>query len=183
MNTGQTMLTILALALLSVITMRYYSTMGMSGRNISTTNAAFTATTVATSVLELIENCGFDAYTDTATTAKDSTRFTKPNALTFEAVNGENDSLWRNYDDIDDFNGRTLEITPGWMNEVYKAYVKVYYVNPYGDISVPVTSAPTYLKRIDVKVWRSYPVVDTKESIFDTVRVSNLHGYFFYNPL
>jgi hypothetical protein len=183
MNTGQTMITILALALLSVITMRYYDTVGQSGRTLSKMGAGFTATTIATSVLEQVENCAFDAYSDTANTALDSTRFTKPNA--FGRETGETKGDWKHYDDVDDFNRDTLAITPGWMNEVYQVALQVYYVNPYGNIETKIQGASdkaTYVKRIDVKVWRSIPKLDSAE-VFDTVQVSNLHGYFFYNPM
>ncbi len=57
MNTGQTMLTIMALALLSVITLSYYRSMGQIGNILSRSNATFTATTVATSFLERVEGC------------------------------------------------------------------------------------------------------------------------------
>jgi hypothetical protein len=184
MNTGQTMLTILALALLSVITMRYYSTVGMTGRNLSSTNAAFTATTIATSVLEQVQNLAFDSFTDTTTLGYDSTRFSKPDKMTIET--GETKGNWKTYDDIDDCNGDTVEFRPEYMNEIYKAYVNVYYINPYGDIRAKITGSankPTYVKRIDVKVWRSFPQTDTLEAVFDTVRVSDLHGYYFYNPI
>jgi len=184
MNTGQTMITVLALALLSVITMRYYDTVGQSGRTLSKMGAGFTATTIATSVLEQVENCAFDAYSDTANSALDSTRFTKPDKLGLEAGDPPKWD-WKHYDDVDDFNNDTIPITPGWMNEVYLVALQVYYVNPYGNIETKIRGSSdkaTYVKRIDVKVWRSVPKLDSAE-VFDTVQVSNLHGYFFYNPM
>jgi hypothetical protein len=182
MNTGQTMLTVAALALLSVITMRYYSSIGQTGRTLSHTNAGFTATTVATSFLERTENCAFDAISDTVTVSfSDSSRFTKPGLLGKEGT--ENVAHYEDYDDIDDFNGDTLKYSPGWMNEEYKIYFHVYYVSPWnGNINVE-SSKQTFLKRIDVKVWRSYPPNDTTESKLDVVNMSALHGYYFFNPI
>ena len=181
MNTGQTMLTILALTLLSIITMRYYSTIGYTGRNLSQTNAAFIATTVATSMMEQIDNCAYDQYTDTATTSIDSSRFTSPGSLGKES--GESMADWRHYNDIDDFNSDTIKFTPGWMNEEYSVAISVYYVSCWGDINIKVTSKPTYVKRIDLTVWRSYPPLDTTEGKVAKITVSNLHGYYFFNPI
>ncbi len=182
MNTGQTMLTIAALAMLSVITMRYYSSIGQTGRTLSNTNAGYTATTVATSFLERTENCAYDAISDTSKSALDSSRFTLPANLGKEGM--ETVAHYENYDDIDDFNGDTIVYIPGWMNEQYKVFFQVYYVNPWGgDINTKVTTAPTFLKRIDIKVWRSFPPIDTAEARFHTINVSALHGYFFFNPI
>jgi hypothetical protein len=183
MNTGQTMLTILALGMLSVITMRYYSSVGQAGRTLSYTNVGFTATTVATSYLERTENCNFDEMSDTVTVQfNDSTRFTMPWLLGKEGT--ENVQQYEDYNDIDDFNGDTLTYNSHWMNEQYKVFFQVYYVSPWnGDIDTKVTTLPTFLKRIDVKVWRSLPPVDTSESRLDTVRMFALHGYYFFNPI
>jgi hypothetical protein len=185
MNTGQTMLTVAALALLSVITMRYYSSIGQTGRTLSHTNAGFTATTVATSFLERTENCLFDAISDTVTIPfSDSSRFTPPGTgpghLGKEGT--ESDEHYEDFDDIDDFNGVTITYNPGWMNEEYTVYFNVYYVSPWNGNIDSVSSTQTFLKRIDITVWRSYPPNDTTESKLDIVKLSALHGYFFFNP-
>jgi hypothetical protein len=183
MNTGQTMLTIGALAMLSVILMNYYGSIGQTGRTLSKIGAGFTATTIATSMLEEIENCAFDPCTDTASTAEDSTKFTKPNLFTIAAGHTKDD--WKHFLDINEFNNDTISITPGYMNEVYTVAVQVYYVNPYGDIGIKLNKATdkqTYVKRVDVKVWRSVPPLDVGDK-FDTVNVSSLHGYFYFNPI
>jgi hypothetical protein len=182
MNTGQTMLTIAALAMLSVLTMNYYRSIGYTGRTLSKTNAAFTATTVATSFLERVESCDFDAISDTITTPfTDSTRFTKPDHLGKDGT--ENVAHYEDYDDIDDFDRDTIVYTPGWMNERYTAYFRVYYVNSWnGDVETPITNRPTFLKRVDVKAWRSFPPSDTTESI-DTIKMFSLHGYYIMTPI
>jgi len=60
MNTGQTMLTVGALALLSLMTMRYYETVSQNGQNLAQSNAGLTATTIATSYIERAQNTAFD---------------------------------------------------------------------------------------------------------------------------
>jgi hypothetical protein len=135
--------------------------------------------------MEQIQSVSFDSYTDTASTAKDSTRFAKPHLFGIETSDSCVKGDWKNYDDIDDFHGDTLSIKPGFMNEEYKAYIQVYYVNVYGDINQKFnqsTDKQRYVKRIDVKVWRSFPPIDTQEAIFDTINISDLHGYYFFNP-
>jgi len=176
MNTGQTMLTIGALALLSIITMRYYATIGNSGQSLAMSNAGLTATTVATSFIERAQNTAFDEVS--ATTAvnlinSNINLLTAPLSLGREGSD-ENiclDSL----DDFDDFHGWTETYTPAFMNETYKVNFEVFYVDT-NNIETKVTSKRTFLKRMNLKVWRSQP-----PGVFDTVRMSTIYGYFKYN--
>jgi hypothetical protein len=186
MNTGQTMLTIMALTLLSVITLSYYRSMGQTGVTLSNSNTGFTATTVATSFLERIEGYRFDEYplTSSAPPLPDSTRFTMPADLgcttTAETDSGEVLGDYTTYDDIDDFNGNVLTYNTDWNNEVYQIKIRVYYVNPWTDAYTEV-AVRTFLKRIDVNVIRTYPPIDTTEK--REVNLTALHGFYLYNPI
>jgi hypothetical protein len=185
MNTGQTMLTIMALTLLSVITLSYYRSMGQTGVTLSNSNTGFTATTVATSFLERIEGYRFDEYpgTGSAPVLPDSTRFTLPANLGIiqaEQDSGEVPGDYTTYNDIDDFNGNVLTYSPGWNNEQYQIKIRVYYVNPWTDAYTEVAYR-TFLKRIDVNVIRTYPPIDTTER--REVNMTALHGFYLYNPI
>jgi hypothetical protein len=177
MNTGQTMLTIAALAMLSIITMRYYASVGYSGRSLAMSNTGLTSTTVATSLIERAQNTPFDAKGDTAyKPLKYPNLLTRWDSLGPDSYNEtlSIDSL----NDFDDFNGFTYEYAPGWMSEKYKAKFSVYYIDT-NDIATRVNKR-TFLKRMDIKVWRSYPAHDTTEGGLDTVRMSTIYGYFKY---
>ncbi len=185
MNTGQTMLTIAALAMLSIISLNYYRSMGQAGNTLSSSNAGFTAITVATSFLERVEGYKFDEYTDTiAVKSPDSTKFTPPASLGItaaEIADGEVRGNYDTYDDIDDFDKDTIIYTADWNNEQYEVSFRVYYVNPWTDMSTELTNKTSFLKRIDVKVTRIFPPADT--TVVKEVNISSLHGFYFYHPI
>jgi hypothetical protein len=180
MNTGQTMLTIAALALLSIITMRYYATIGNSGQSLAMSNAGLTATTVATSFIERAQSTAFDEVS-IGTAANliieniktTNNMLTAPGSLGREGAN-ENISI-DSLDDFDDFNGWTETYKPAWMNESYKVSFKVFYVDT-SNIEIAATKR-TFLKRMDITVWR-----DSASVLSDTVKISTIYGYFKYNP-
>lgn len=144
MNTGQTMLTILALALLSVITMSYYSSMGQSGRTLMKTNASFAATTIATSFIERVEGTQFDEYSDTiALQVPDSNKFSSPDSLGIWGAEIDSGQVFGNidtYNDVDDFNGTSIPYDFGLSGERYQVSFRVYYVNPWGDAYTKVNA-------------------------------------------
>jgi hypothetical protein len=181
MNTGQVMLTIGALALLSMITMRYYSSIGNSGQILVQSNGGLTATTIATSYIERAQNTAFDEKSDTAINLIQANHslLTAPNALGADnAVERLSPDSANDFDDFKYF-GQTNPVTyhPGNINETYRIAFDVYYVDT-SDIMTKVNSI-TFLKKMDVKVWR---VVDSSlVKGFDTVRMSTIYGLFRFN--
>lgn len=179
MNTGQTMLTIMALAMLSVITMSYYASIGQSARSLSQSNAGLTATTIATSFVERAQSTAFDEISDTTSIDKvihdPGVYLTAYDSLGTENANERTciDSL----DDFDDFNGWTEDYTPGWMNELYRVRFKVYYVDPNNVNTNTPSTVRTFVKKMDITVWR----VDATSAPVDTFRLSTLFGYYRYN--
>ncbi len=143
---------------------------------------ALTATTIATSFIERAQNTSFDAVTDTMPQNAiliNANLLTLPSRLGVETGEyADIDSL----DDFDDFNNLTINYTPGWMNEVYKVNFKVYYVDT-ANINTIVTANPTFLKRMDIKVWRSFPSDSSQPSSFDTAKMSTIYGYYKFNPI
>ncbi|RPI06786.1 MAG: hypothetical protein EHM64_01670 [Ignavibacteriae bacterium] len=183
MNTGQTMLTIAALALLSVITMRYYSSVGNTAVNLSETTGGFTATTIATSFIERAQNLAFDHYTDTmrqSSVLKNKSLLTTPILLGREVTD---DTDYAYFDDFDDFNNiAPIEYTPPDSTERYAVTFRVYYVEP-SNINTAVDHQ-TFLKRMDVMVWRTIPPPsDTTRSKADTARMTTFYGYYKFNPI
>ncbi len=178
MNTGQTMLTLAALTVLSILTLNFFGSIAQTGRALSQSNAGFFATSLATSYIERAQNTAFDAATDSI--PEDSV-LAVPDCLTAPAALGrENpameDSI-QNFNDFDDFNGFKDTTNPGGMLGTFVASFEVYYVNPL-DIDQK-TNYRTFVKKMDIKVWRIFPPIVTSEArAFDTARVSCIMGYF-----
>jgi hypothetical protein len=178
MNTGQTMLTLAALTVLSILTLNYYNSIAVSGRNINQSNAGFFATSLATSYVERAQNLPFDAVTDTL---KEDSIIADPTVLTLPVNFGRGgdatkDSI-QNFTDFDDFDGFVDTTKPGGMLGTFVATFNVFYVVPSNMDSV--SNKQTFVKRMDIRVWRVYPPVDTTEGVaFDTARVSCIMGYF-----
>jgi hypothetical protein len=180
MNTGQTMFSIAALAFLSVITLSYYSSIGQTGQTLSQTNAGLTATTIATSFIERAQNTAFDQNTDTLPA---NYILTNPNLLTPAGSlgrDGGSEISYEDFNDFDDFNNVTVDYSTS--HEIYKINFKVSYVDTANINNI--VNTPTFLKRMDIKVWRSYPAIDsTQARAFDTLKMSTLFGYFKFNPI
>jgi hypothetical protein len=136
---------------------------------------------VATSFIERAQNTAFDART---VCLPSNYVLTDPGLLTSPSALGA-DSSWEvtyeDFDDFDDFNGLTTDYTIG--NEKYNVKFDVFYVDT-ANINVIKTNAPTFLKRMDIKVWRTYPAIDSLQTNgFDTLRMSTLFGYYKFNPI
>lgn len=181
MNTGQTMFSIAALTFLSIITLRYYSSIGQTGITLSQTNAGLTATTIATSFIERAQNTAFDHKTANLPA---NYVLTNPNLLTAPGLLGVDtvsEVTYEDFDDFDDFNRVTVEYKTG--HEIYNVNFRVFYVDT-ANINNTVTDKPTFLKRMDMQVWRTYPPIDPQQAkAFDTLKMSTLYGYFKFNPI
>jgi hypothetical protein len=59
----------------------------------------------------------------------------------------------------------------------FKTFFRVFYVNPNNVDAVSTTR--TFVKRIDLRVWRSYP--PPEGAITDTLRMSLAMGYFHFD--
>jgi hypothetical protein len=175
MNTGQTLLTIGAFIFLTTIMLNFYRLVAGTGDTIASGQDGILATTIATSYMELANGMAFDDVTDTSNVA-----LTSPTALTsatsLRAETGE-DSL-STFNDFDDFNNRDFVKQANGTNRSYRVHFDVYYVNP-NDINQK-SSMQTYVKRMDIKAWRVFPVATSSTEI-DTVRNSLVMGYFHFN--
>jgi hypothetical protein len=182
MNTGQTMLTIGAMALLSIIIMRYYQTIGQSGQTLAQSNAGLTATTIATSFIERAQNTAFDEQsigTALNLIQANHSLLTAPSAL--GADSPQERMIIDSVDDFDDFKywNSTNPITfiPENVNETYHVEFNVYYVDT-SDVAAPV-NYQTFVKKMDVKVYRVGE--SAISAAYDTIRLSTIYGLFKYN--
>jgi hypothetical protein len=172
MSTGQTLLTIAAFILLTTLLQGVYSSVGSIGNDISSGQDGILATTIATSYSEYANGLAFDQTTDTSDVA-----LTSPALLTYPPGPEPGESGFDSFNDFDDLNGFVDEKTAGGSSRKYKTVFSVSYVDS-SDVSRTV-SYRTYLKRLDMKTWRTFPVPGTDE-IIDTLRTSIVMGYFHF---
>lgn len=173
MNTGQSILTIGAMLLLSVLVLRMNNTLFYSGNVVSTSKLGIIAISLAQSRLEEIKSKAFDENTV-------SSALSATSGLTTAAKLGpESGEVYPVYDDIDDFNGFTRVDTVQINPNLAKSGSNVEYFNEscsvvYVASNTPeVTSASqTWNKKITVFV--------THKLMSDTIKVSTIFSYWVF---
>jgi hypothetical protein len=161
MNTGQIMLTVGAMAILSMTTLRVNRNFVDSGVSLDETKFAVLAVSLASSTLEEANSKSFDEKTtEDAVTGETY-------LSTIGKDNGEtNPDNFDDCDDYDNYRDSVLNIPSA------KFYIKctVNYVSPATpDIN---STAKTYHKRITIFV--------TSPSMSDTIKMSSIYSYWYY---
>jgi len=173
MNTGQTILSIGAFILLTTILQGVYGSLGDVGRDVSRSQDAILATTVATSYTEFAYGLAFDQVTDTSDVG-----LTTPAVLTYPPNPEAGEDSLCNFNDFDDLNGFVDVKAAGGSGRKYKTSFRVSYVDS-ANVGTTVNYR-TYVKRLDMKTWRTVPPPISDETI-DTLRTSIVMGYFHFN--
>ena len=177
MSAGHTLITIFAMMLLTTILLNFYGLLAANGDIVSSGQDGILMSTLATSYMEIASGLAYDSVTDSSSIA-----IGNPSMLTAASKLGTEstaeDSMFH-YDDFDDFNGRTytgttLEEVANGTTRKYKTSFKVQYVNP-GNIE-SVSATQTFVKRLDIAIWRTFPPGKT-----DTLKVSTVMGYFHFD--
>ena len=175
MFTNHTMLTIGAFTILMTILQNFYGHLGTTGGDITDAQDMILATTLATSYLESAQGLAFDAITDTTNLALGSpATLTSPSQLGPEGT--QEDSIQK-FNDFDDFDGVTIERESGSTGRRFRATFRVSYVDP-ANVNT-ISSARTFVKRIDLTSWRCYP--PPSGTTLDTLRMSMVMGYFHFD--
>jgi hypothetical protein len=165
MNTGQMLLAIGAMILLSTIVLRVNNSFLLSDEVLDQSKYAFLATSIATSVIQEAKNLRFDEITT------DSTIGEIKNKELFSAIGRETgeylDSVGT-FDDFDDYNGWRDTVTT-LPSAVFNVVCNVDYVSE----SNPTVAAAgkTFNKRITVTV--------TSVFMRDVVQLSSVFSYWF----
>lgn len=163
MNTGQSMLAIGAMILLSTLVLRVNNTFLSTKTVMNESKFGVLATSLATSLIEEASNRNFDHVTD-------GNPINNVNLLTkHTALKKESGEVYPDFNDFDDFNGFTKTIT-NLPSADYSLSCKVEYVEP-PNLDVAVAKR-TWHKKISVTV--------TSESSKDTVRLSSVFSYWFF---
>lgn len=173
MSTGQTLLSIGAFILLTTILQGVYGSLGDVGRDIAESQDGILATSIATSYCEIAYGLAFDQVTDTSDVG-----LTSPSFLTYPPGPEAGEDSLSDFNDIDDLNGFSDVKTAGGSGRQYRTTFAVFYVDS-ADVSHTVPYR-TYLKRVDMKTWRTAPPPAASE-IIDTLRTSIVMGYFHFN--
>lgn len=163
MNTGQTLLTLCAMFLLSMVILRVNKTFLVTGDVMYNTKFEVLATSLGTSMIEEANSKAFDAVTDTSA-------ILDPLLLTTaDRLGPEGTETYLQFNDFDDYNN-FVKIDSTMPAATFKIACKVGYIKP-ADPSTFVNER-TYHKGIIVTV--------TSPSMADTVRLSSVFSYWYY---
>lgn len=181
MNLGQTIITLGAFVLMSTVILGMNTSFVENGKSIDEAQHGIMSLSLAASYIELAQGLPFDELTigDFVTMTGQLTAVNSlgPEPDTLQAENSVN-----TFDDIDDFNGYEELVVIGGAEDVpdslrggshYRLRFSVYYVNP-ADVNV-LSANRTFVKRLDVKVWRAYPEGG------DTLKSSHIMGYWHFD--
>lgn len=185
MHTGQTLLTLGALILLTIAILNVNRGLSEIDISLDQNRYRLEALSLMTSYIEQATQYFFDeAVADTNATEKDVTSFTPPDQLGFDANDYDptyGDTL---IDDFDDYNGY-VKIDTGRSGVVYKVMFKVQYVKLSGNKIVPSTSKE-YHKMMTIYIVDNYnPPLIYKyvngKKVRDTLKISFVYSYWFFN--
>jgi len=181
MSTGQSVLTVIALMLVSVMILNFQRTANNITSELDNSRFRLEAASILTSHVEKLSQYYFDECSNDTLTDKALSDFTLPSNLGFET----NDSLVA--DDIDDFHNITLSDT-GLSGVVYRTKFQVDYItlNSTTKKLDKSSSSRTYHKRFALTVTDANPVplitrYQNGVLVRDTLRAQTVISYWFYN--
>lgn len=161
MNTGQMMLTLGALLLLSLLTLRVNSSQLTTQDTMQNSKFGILAVSVASSIIEEASEKAFDEKTD-------SNFVSSLNQLTPVAGlgpgNGETQDM---FNDFDDYNGYTDTIT-NMPSAIFNVSCIVNYVDP--DLQGFTSNSRTWHKQLIVQV--------SSPSMADTIQMTKIFSYW-----
>ena len=161
MNTGQTLLSIGAFILLSIIILRVNNTLMSTDTTVQETKFSVLAVSLASSYIEDADKLAFDEVT-VGNSITDST-------LLSSHLGPESGEVHSNFNDFDDFNNYDTTITD-LPSATFQVRCSVSYINSaYPDVSV---NYPTWNKKMTVTVSSPFSK--------DTVRLSSIFSYFYF---
>jgi hypothetical protein len=178
MNTGQMLLTTLAIVLLGTTVITVNKSSLQHGTILQQTQIGVYGISLATSLVEEASGKAFDKNTvDAAVTLPSS--LTSASSLNPESGETTTPVSTTLFNDFDDYNNLSLPVVVGGVDS-FTVKAKVYYVNETAP-EVKVTS-PTWYKRMDVIVLPS-GLADTNRikmglATGDTIKLSYIFSYF-----
>ena len=160
MSTGQTMLTLAAMMLLSLVILRVNNGFLSSNTILMDTKFSVLGVSLATSIIEEATGKAFDENTDSGTVAT---------LYDLSPLGPDYGEAWPFFDDFDDYKG--LSYTDSTMPSAqFNILCDVVYVNSSAPDSYSMTS--TWHKKLTVRV--------TTPSSQDTIVMSTVFSYFYF---
>jgi len=178
MNTGQTIITIGALTLLTFAAFNLNRMLSDSDISLAQNRYKLEALSLLTSYIEQSTLYFFDEASTDTSSQKLLADFTQPGSFGFDADDGGV------IDDFDDYHGLALADT-GRSGVIYNISFAVEYVTLQGNSIVPSTSRQ-YHKRMTISISDAYnpPLIYTYKNgaqTPDTLKLSFVYSYWFYN--
>ncbi len=179
MNSGQILVTMGALILISLMILNYNGMILNIEESLDNDRFRLEALSILTSHIEQTSQYFFDEASTDTTNTKQLTDFTLPGNL---GADGNDAGA---IDDIDDFDGTTVSDT-GRSGAIYTVAFEVDYVELGGSGQVTTSSNREYHKRISIQIYDSFtPPLITREqggaTVRDTLQMSYVTSYWFYN--
>lgn len=178
MNTGQTLLTMGALILISLTILNFNRNVADIDTALDDNRFRLEALSVLTSHIEQVSQFFFDEASTDITNSSQLGDFASTMSLGWDS--NDNGII----DDIDDLSGTTIPDT-GRSGVVYNVHFNVDYVTLTGT-QILHSAAPTYHKRIRVEVSDSFdpPLINhvvNGSTVRDTLSMEFVVSYWFYN--
>jgi hypothetical protein len=185
MTTGQTLITIAALALLSLAVLNINRSLSSHDISLAQNRYRLEALSIATSYIQQATQYYFDeAVADSNNTEKTNPdTFTDPSRLGLEPSDSTIFGIEIN--DFDDYNS-IVRIDTGKSGVIYKVMFRVEYVNLASNGKIVPVLGKTFHKRMTVMVTDVYerPLIYRETSagrVRDTVKISSVYSYWFFN--
>jgi MSHA pilin protein MshD len=175
MNTGQMLITIGAIFILSVVILRVNTNLLITDNVIDKSKVNLLAVSIATSCIEEATSKAFDENS-VSSAITDSTGFSS-------TLGKETGEVYPLFDDFDDYNSfqtnpklDSIEFETGKFL-VFQTFCKVNYV-PFANPN-STTSNKTWSKRMTVLV-TSDAMLDEELGVQDTITMSTIYSYWFF---
>jgi len=169
MNTGQMMITIAALMLLSIVILRVNSGNLITAEVLIESKLDILAVSLLNSTIEEATSKSFDEYTT------DKPAELLANLATTANLRAEAGEVYPNYDDMDDFNGLILTDSISGA-DVYTIICKVAYVDTTNPENISIGA--TWHKKVTVKV-TSNGMIDANGNQ-DSLEMSSIRSYWYF---
>jgi len=164
MNTGQMLLTLGALLLLSILTLRVNTSQLTTQETMQNSKFGVLAVSVATSIMEEASEKAFDEST-VDDWVDNINLLTSTNKFGTDV--GENPDSSNTFDDFDDFDGYSI-VDSTMPSAVFNVSCVVKYVDP--DIEDFITTTNTWHKQLIIKV--------TSPSMADSIEMTKIFSYW-----
>ena len=167
MNTGQMLITIGAMVLLTLVILRVTSGFLTTSTAMMETKFDILAVSLGTSMIEEANGKSFDQNTDTTTVSS---------TASLSSIGPDAGEVYPNFNDFDDYDGLVKIVKYDSSDTTFKSAdfkikCTVGYINP-SNPEVLTTSPKTWDKRLNVEV--------TSKSMIDTIRLFSIYSYFYF---